>query len=232
VEPDVNADLRILYEDEAILVVSKPAPLPMHPCGRFNRNTLQYILGEVYKPQAPRPAHRLDANTRGIVVLSRTKHVAGMLQPQFERGEIDKIYLARVHGHPQDDQFGCHAAISDASGDLGSRDVVDQGGLPAHTDFRVLQRFPDATSLLEVIPHTGRTNQIRVHLWHLGWPICGDQAYLPERKLGDTQTHSVDASPLCLLAKQITFTHPLTRQRMTFAAELPDWVSSVGSTVR
>ena len=223
VEPDVNVNVRILYEDEAIVVLVKPAPLPMHPCGRFNRNTLQYILGEVYKPQSPRAAHRLDANTSGVVVLSRTKHVASLLQPQFERGEVNKVYLARVLGHPPDDQFDCRAAISDISGELGSRETVEAGGLPARTDFRVLQRCADGTSLLEVVPLTGRTNQIRVHLWHLGWPICGDQAYLPGRLLGDTQTHSVDAPPLCLLAQRITFMHPLSRQRLTFESELPKW---------
>lgn len=226
VEPDVNPDLRILYEDDAILVVDKPAPLPMHPCGRFNRNTLQYILGKVYHPQAPRPAHRLDANTCGVVLLSRTRHIAGLVQPQFERGEVDKVYLARVQGHPDADRFSCFAAISEKSGDLGSRDVVEEGGLPAHTDFCVIERFADGTSLLEVIPHTGRTNQIRVHLWHLGWPICGDPAYLPNRALGDTQTHPVDASPLCLLARQITFTHPVTRQRMSFSAHAPAWATA------
>ncbi|MDB5348232.1 MAG: rluA [Schlesneria sp.] len=223
VEPDVNPDLRILHEDEAILVLHKPAPLPMHPCGRFNRNTLHYILGEVYKPQAPRPAHRLDANTSGVVVLSRTRRIAGLVQPQFERGEVEKVYLARVQGHPPDDQFECRAAITDSSGELGSRDTVTEGGLPAHTKFRVLQRFADDTSLLEVVPLTGRTNQIRVHLWHLGWPICGDQAYLPGRLLGDTQTHTTDSLPLCLFARRITFTHPLTHQRMTFEADLPEW---------
>ena len=223
VEPDVNVDVRILYEDEAILVLHKPAPLPMHPCGRFNRNTLQYILGEAYKPQNPRPAHRLDANTSGIVVLSRTKNMASLLQPQFERGEVDKVYLARVQGHPPDDQFDCRDSISDVSGELGSRETVEVGGLAARTDFQVLQRFADGTALLHVVPLTGRTNQIRVHLWHLGWPICGDQAYLPGRILGDTQTHAVEDSPLCLLAQRITFTHPLSRQRLTFESELPHW---------
>lgn len=229
IEPDVNPSLRILFEDEAILVLHKPAPLPMHPCGRFNRNTLQYILSEVYKPQSPRPAHRLDANTSGIVVLSRTRHVASLLQPQFERGEVDKVYLARVLGHPQEDQFECRAAISETSGELGSRDAVAEGGLSAHTKFKVLARFDDGTSLLEVVPLTGRTNQIRVHLWHLGMPICGDQAYLPERVLGAVQTHSVDDPPLCLLAQKITITHPLSRQRMTFESELPAWVQPLPS---
>jgi 23S rRNA-/tRNA-specific pseudouridylate synthase len=149
--------------------------------------------------------------------------VAGLLQPQFERGEIEKIYLARVLGHPPEDRFACRAAISETSGDLGSRDVVDVGGLPAHTDFQVIERFSNNTTLLQVVPHTGRTNQIRVHLWHLGWPICGDQAYLPNKVLGDVQTHDLGSSPLCLFAHRITLTHPLTRQRMTFAGDIPDW---------
>lgn len=223
VEPDVNVDIQIIYEDEAILVINKPAPLPMHPCGRFNRNTLQHILAEIYKPQSPRPGHRLDANTCGVVVFSRTRHVAGLLQPQFERGEVEKVYLALVHGHPPEDCFECRAAISDTSGELGSRDVVADGGLTALTEFRVLDRRPDGAALLQVTPRTGRTNQIRVHLWHLGWPIVGDQAYLPGRRLGETQTHAVGDSPLCLQAHRITFRHPLRGERMTFEVAWPSW---------
>jgi hypothetical protein len=104
----------ILHEDEALIVVNKPAPLPIHPSGRFNRNTLQAILQTVYHPQKPRPAHRLDANTSGIVVFTRTRHFAKFVQPQFERGEVEKIYLARVFGHPVDDAFSCTAKIGDS----------------------------------------------------------------------------------------------------------------------
>ena len=223
IEPEVNADIRILYEDEAIVVIHKPAPLPMHPCGRFNRNTLQHILEVVYRPNNPRAAHRLDANTSGIVLLSRTKHIAGLLQPQFQRGEIEKVYLARVIGHPVEDRFTCDAAISAVSSDLGSRAIDETDGLPSRTDFRVIERCTDGTALLEVVPLTGRTNQIRVHLWHLGFPIVGDPTYLADHRLGDTQTHGIDAAPLCLLAHRITFSHPLTHQRMTFEAKLPNW---------
>jgi UPF0176 protein len=219
VEPDVNAAIELLYEDEAILVLNKPAPLPMHPSGRFNRNTLQHILKEVYAPQRPRPAHRLDANTTGVVVFARTRHVAGILQPQFTQGCIEKTYRAQVQGHPPEDQFRCTAPIKASAGELGSRDVDYANGLPARTDFTVLERRPDGTSILEVTPVTGRTNQIRVHLWELGWPICGDQVYLPGKQLGDTQTTTVDAAPLRLHAQRISFLHPITKQRVAFEAQ-------------
>ncbi len=223
IEPDVNVDIRILYEDEAIIVVQKPAPLPMHASGRFNRNTLQYIFTQVYYPQCPRPAHRLDANTTGIVVFARTKHFAGLLQPQFARGDVEKVYLARVQGHPPEDSFTSTASISAVAGDLGSRDIDEETGLAAHTDFNVLERSADGTALLEVHPRTGRTHQIRVHLWQLGWPVCGDQVYLPGQQFGDTQTHTIGDEPLCLHAKHITFAHPLTRERVTFKADSPGW---------
>ncbi len=102
VEPDVNADIRILHEDEALIVVDKPAPLPTGPGGGFHRNTLQAMLREVYAPQKPRPAHRLDPDATGLVVFTRTAAFAKLVQPQFERGEVEAIYLARIHGHPPD----------------------------------------------------------------------------------------------------------------------------------
>ena len=121
VEPEVNADIQLLHEDEAIVSINKPAPLPMHPSGRYNRNTLQHLLAAAYDPQKPRPAHRLDANTTGLVVLCRTRHFASILQPQFTRGEVEKRYLVRVAGHPVRDSFTCEAAISAAPGAAGSR---------------------------------------------------------------------------------------------------------------
>jgi UPF0176 protein len=222
-EPEVNGRVEILHEDEALIVVNKPAPLPMHAGGRFYRNTLQFILHTVYHPQRPHPAHRLDANTTGVVLVTRTQHFAGRLQPQFAQGRVEKRYLVRVQGHPAEDTFSCDVPISTASGDLGSRTVDLESGLTAHTDFRVLQRHPDGTSLLEAIPLTGRTNQIRVHLWHLGLPVCGDAAYLAGQGRGDTQTLGIDDPPLCLHAWRIRFVHPLTRQPVEFEAPAPAW---------
>ena len=228
VEPDVNARFRILYEDEAILVIDKPGPLPMHPSGRFNRNTLQSLVQQLYHPQKPRPAHRLDANTTGLVVFCRTRQFAGRLQPQFAEQRVEKTYLARVQGHPKEDAFTASASIRSTAGPLGSRDVGDgdAGDLEAVTEFKVLERSSDGTSLLEARPHTGRTNQIRVHLWDLGFPICGDQAYRDSRELGDTQTLPLGAPPLCLHSWKLGFRHPLTGQPVLWTSQPPDWAQS------
>jgi RluA family pseudouridine synthase len=223
VEPEVNGDIHILHEDEAVVVVEKPAPLPMHPSGRFNRNTLQFILNEAYAPQKIHPAHRLDANTTGLVVCARTRHFAKLLQPQFVRGEVEKIYLARVQGHPAEEAFSCEAPMTTGPGVAGSRDVDEIGGQPARTEFRVLERFPDGTALLEARPITGRTHQIRVHLWRLGFPICGDATYLPDGGMSETQTLAVDAAPLCLHSVRLAFRHPVSGKPLSFETPRPQW---------
>lgn len=225
IEPAVNMDVRILYEDEAIVVVNKPAPLPVHSGGRFYRNTLQWLLYDVYSPQKLRPAHRLDANTTGVQVLTRTRDFAARVQDQFAQMQVEKVYLVRVNGHPDVDVFACEAPISNERGKLGSRSVDPIAGLPAHTDFRVLSRLSDGTALLEARPRTGRTNQIRIHIAHLGWPVCGDPAYLAGNEVGETQTLSIDAPPLCLHAFEITFRHPVSRQPVTFRAPPPAWAA-------
>ncbi|MEQ1843621.1 MAG: RluA family pseudouridine synthase, partial [Verrucomicrobiales bacterium] len=221
-EPLVNPDVRLLFEDEAIVVIEKPAPLPVHPCGRFNRNTVQFFLEKVYAPQKPHIAHRLDADTTGLMVVARTKHFASRLQPQFACGQVNKTYLARVHGRPLEDRFVCDLALSDGLSANGKREAASDG-LVARTEFTVLKRYEDGTALLEVRPITGRTNQIRIHLWELGFPICGDPRYLPGRRLGNVQSKTISDTPLCLHSKSIEFFHPLSRERMKFEKSDVAW---------
>jgi UPF0176 protein len=206
-------------------VVNKPAPLPMHACGRFNRNTLDFILNRVYSTAHLRMAHRLDANTSGVVVLCKTRSVARFVQPQFETRDVQKVYLARVQGHPEADQFSCAEPISSQPLENGLR-LIDPNGQSAETEFRVIERLDDGTALLEVKPLTGRTNQIRVHLWHLGLPVCGDPFYLPGRITGTNCSLGTTDPPLCLHARSIQFVHPESRGQVKFEAPLPQWASS------
>jgi UPF0176 protein len=223
IEPPVSADIRVVYEDEAILVVHKPAPLPMHASGRFHRNTLQYILNEVYAPKYPRPVHRLDSNTTGLVVFARTRNFCRILQRQFLDGLVEKRYLVRTQGQPEPDTFFSEAAISAEPDVMGTRSIDEADGLPSRTDFQVLDRRSDGTAMLEVELGTGRTNQIRVHLWQLGFPVVGDPAYLPGQKTGDTQTLDPASPPLQLHAWKLSFRHPASGEIMTFETERPSW---------
>ncbi|MBX3741876.1 MAG: sulfurtransferase [Akkermansiaceae bacterium] len=224
VEPDVSTDIRIVHEDEAIIVIHKPAPLPMHASGRFHRNTLQYLLNQVYGPKYPRPVHRLDANTSGLVVFARTRHFCRLLQRQFIDGTVDKRYLVRVDGSPAEDAFFSEAPISQESGAMGTRGVDQEDGLHARTDFTVLDRSADGTTLLEAKLGTGRTNQIRIHLWEMGHPVTGDQAYLKGGRIGTVQTLDPEIEPLCLHAWKLAFDHPITGERMAFETAPPSWV--------
>lgn len=226
-EPDVNAAIEFLYEDEAIVVVSKPAPLPMHPCGRFNRNTLIYLLRQIYHPIQLRPIHRLDADTSGVVVLCKSRKFAREMQSQFSQGTVEKEYVALALGNCPADDWTETGSIAATPGDNGVR-LPDADGLPAETTMHVIARTAAGDTLLRVQPLTGRSNQIRIHLWQAGHPIVGDPIYLQDGNLGAPAALAVDDSPLHLHAWSIGFQHPQTGQAVTFQAELPDWAKPLG----
>ena len=222
VEPDVNAAIELLHEDEFLVIVNKPAPLPSHASGRFNRNTLDYIVGAAYRPEKLRIAHRLDANTTGLVVFCRKHAASRFVQPQFSQQLVEKTYVAKVHGHPEWESITCDAPIATEPGPVGARSVND-AGQAAITDCKVIRQLGDGTSLLEVKPRTGRTNQIRVHLAQLGHSIVGDPLYLPNHQRGNASTLSTDDPAMCLHAWKLSFNHPQDRRRVDYTAPLPSW---------
>ncbi len=216
VEPEVARGIRILWEDEALVMVEKPAPLPMHASGRYHRNTLQYLLNQVYEPKFLRPVHRLDANTRGLVLFARTRHFCRLLQQQFLNDKVEKIYRVKVQGSPEWNEKVCEFAISKEVEGPGGRSVDEKDGLSARTEFSVKERCADATTWLEAKLGSGRTNQIRVHLWELGFPVVGDPCYLPNKQMSDKQTLEVGDPAMELEAWKLSFKHPISGKRMIF----------------
>jgi len=223
-EPDVANNVQFLYEDDGLIAVNKPAPLPMHPCGRFNRNTLQHFMRLAYEGEQVRILHRLDASTTGVVLLARKRAVAASIQAQFASGEIEKVYFARVHGQPSDETFFCDSPISSEPVEVGGLRKIDSGGRTALTEFETVHRFADGTSLIKCFPKTGRTNQIRIHLAHLKLPILGDEGYGldgSERSSSTLQTES-PMKGLHLHASEIRFTD-LSGESKSISAPTPAW---------
>jgi UPF0176 protein len=228
-EPPVNAAIRVLAWEDDYVVFDKPAPLPMHPCGRFNRNSLTEILGLAFPGEAFSPAHRLDANTTGIVVFARSRRASKAIQRQFEHGTASKTYLCRVIGHPSWAETHSTQPISHQPAENGFRVVDSLAGDPAETAFHVVARLSNGESLVEATPRTGRTNQIRVHLWDLGHPIVGDPSYLPHQQLGTQQTLAVDDPPMCLHAWRLAFAEPFSNEPVCFQTERPAWAEAVST---
>jgi len=130
--------------------------------------------------------------------------------------------VARVLGIPEAAEFVCETAIQAEAGGMGLREV-DPEGLAARTRFRVIETFGDGTTLLEARPESGRTNQIRVQLWDRGLPVCGDPAYLPERRKGGRVTLEPGEGPMALHAWRLGLRHPVTGQWTEYEAPLPEW---------
>lgn len=186
VEPRVHVDVGVVYDDADFRVFDKSAPLPMHACGRFNRNTLAYLIGAAFPDQRLRICHRLDADTSGIVLLAKHRAAARHAREQFESRKVGKLYLALVQGEPEQPAWSCHRAISRTSRDAGARALQD-GGQPAVSDFWALGEVGPGTgrTLILAAPRTGRTHQLRLHLADAGLPIVGDPAYGEKVTTGD-----------------------------------------------
>jgi len=226
-EPDVDAAIEIVAEDPGFIVVQKPAPLPVHPCGRFNLNTLTSLLSTVYPQEELRLVHRLDANTSGLMVLARTREMATDLRQQFDLNQVGKQYLVCCSGHPSTDEFVCDAPIAKETFAGGTRDLRHDGQ-ESRTRFRVLEKYADGKAILHAFPETGRTNQIRVHLWGMGMPVMGDPTYLANGQRVANQTLTLADPPMRLHAQRLSFAHPRTGSMLQFQASDPVWAGECG----
>ncbi len=230
-EPEVPRHFEVLYEDDDILGIDKPAGLPVHPTARFHKNTLTGVLRERYGPNRPILAHRIDSETSGVMLLAKTKEAERRLKDMFAKRSIRKTYLAIVNGVPDPPEGRIEVPLGpDHDSPIRVKMGCVPDGLPALTEYRVRQVL-EGTSLVACMPRTGRQHQIRAHLAHLGHPIVGDKMYGADPTLfldyvdnGPTEDIARRAgAPRHLLhASAIAFEHPITGEAMTIECPLPE----------
>ncbi len=187
----------VLFQDDQVLIIDKPAGLAVHAGPRGGPSLEDLLPGlAMGKKRVPQPAHRLDQDTAGCLVLGRTKPALAALGGLFAAGRVRKTYWAVVQGNPAAEAGLVEASLlKHSTKAAGWRMLVDPKGQPAATAWRVLGRGPGSNgpiAWLELKPRTGRTHQLRVHCAHMGWPILGDSRY-----------GGGDAVPMHLLARAI-----------------------------
>ncbi len=230
VEPAVDFSYDVVHSDEDILVVSKSGNIPVHASGQYVRHTLVARLREDFGEKLDL-VHRLDRETSGLVMLSRNTETSRALGLAFREGLIEKRYVAVVRGSPDWDETVVDAPLRK----IGKqhpipRTVVDaRAGKPARTSLRVTERL-GGMAVVDANPHTGRTNQVRVHLEITGHPIVGDKAYglpahLLRRMVVDPEDELVRRHLIlprhALHHAEMRLTHPRTAKLLALGARLP-----------
>jgi len=213
--------LDIIYEDEYLVVVNKPADMIAHPAGKIRSGTLVNALlyhcqdslsgiGGVIRPGI---VHRLDKNTSGLMVVAKNDFAHLDLSRQIKDHQVTKKYLALVHGNLKDDSGIIDAPIGRNLKNRKKMAVTEGKNREAITHFKVLKRFSGYT-LVEATLRTGRTHQIRVHLAFIGNPIVGDQLYGHRRQ-------GLNINRQALHSHILGFVHPASKKYMEFSVPLP-----------
>jgi 23S rRNA pseudouridine1911/1915/1917 synthase len=208
-----NIPFELIFEDAELLVVNKAAGMLVHPTHWEKNGTLlnaiTYHLNRDKKDFIrPGLIHRLDKDTSGLIVIAKTSRAHAILADHFHRKLVEKRYVALVSGMVKENEGVIEAPI----GRFAEQKLwnIKEDGKPAETRFRVIKRNKDST-LLELEPVTGRTNQLRIHCAYIGHPIIGDHRY-----------QGREFSRLCLHAQKLRFWHPNGNHRLEFETKLPE----------
>lgn len=222
-EPDYPAEdgeLTILYEDEHILAVDKPAGMLIHPSRSRLTGTLANLVLGYYRRTGQKcafhPITRLDRDTFGVVLLAKNAHIHAILNEIHSQGSLEKVYHALVYGGPAENSGVIDAPIARRPLPSLLR-YVNQDGKPSLTEFQVLERFGEY-SKLALRPVTGRTHQLRVHCTHMGHPILGDPQYGSPESRAFSDAFSLESQLLC--AKVLRFPHPMTGEMLELRSRL------------
>ncbi len=221
-EPEAIA-LDVLYEDEDLIVIDKPAGMVVHPAPGHSSGTLVHALlhhcgnlAGIGGVERPGIVHRLDRGTSGVLVAAKCDEAHRHLSEQFHEHTIDRVYRAVVRGAPSADEGRVDRAIGRHLKDRKRMSVRGTAPREAQTAWRVTRRFPTSQRAeLDVFPETGRTHQIRVHLASIGLPIVGDTVY------GRSRNREAGLGRPALHAAALGFVHPRSGKFMRFEAPLP-----------
>ena len=234
-EPETPLEFAVVHDDGALLVVDKPAGLPVHPTARYSAHTFTALARARFPDRKIDPAHRIDRETSGLLACGTAPPHTAALKRSFAEGKVRKTYLALAEGEPPHDAFAIDAplALTRAS-QVRVRMHVDAGGRPSRTRFEVLgrRRAPDGApvTLLACHPETGRQHQIRAHLHHAGLLMVGDKIYGPDEGIFDRfsrrEMTEADRARLrldrhALHAWRLELPHPVTRETIRIESPLP-----------
>ena len=223
-----NIPLKILFEDEQLIVLNKPAGMVMHPAAGHATGTLvnallYYCVGKlsgIGGVARPGIVHRLDKDTSGCLVVAKDDSTHHALSTQFADRKTTKIYQALVCGHPSKTKCTVNGPIARHPIHRKKMAVMERGRT-ARTDLRVVELL-NGSALVEATLHTGRTHQIRVHLQHLGCPVIGDPVYGGRTARHFQQATHYEAPRQMLHAVSLGFIHPVSGKKLTVESPLPE----------
>ncbi len=230
VEPQ-KLDFRILYEDDHLLVISKPAGIVCHPGPGHDSRTLVNAL--VYRcdrlsgmghPQRPGLVHRLDKDTSGLIVIAKDDSIYENLTSLFKERKVKKNYIALVQGIFFEKKGRIILPVARSAKDRKKMSVAIDRGREAITEFNLIKEYDEEASLLDVTLETGRTHQIRVHLGHIGHPVVGDRTY--GNKISMRLAEKIGLDRHFLHANRLEFIHPVTQNPLKVEDTLPSDLKS------